>query len=103
MAIAIGYDESGREMRGRIVGVSSPNANFTAAIGPDPCGIAFINQTNGTALLTYLWDFGDGGTSTEKDPVHQYTAVGKYTVKLTATNAYGTNWREKIGCIEITE
>lgn len=34
----------------------------------------------------YAWDFGDGKTSTTKDPVHLYDAAGTYTVKLTATN-----------------
>ena len=31
---------------------------------------------------SWAWDFGDGGTSTEKNPTHTYAAVGKYTVKL---------------------
>ena len=34
----------------------------------------------------YLWDFGDNTTSTEKSPVHVYPRVGKYIVKLTASN-----------------
>lgn len=35
----------------------------------------------------YLWDFGDGSTSTEMSPVHQYALPGNYTVTLTASNA----------------
>lgn len=35
------------------------------------------------------WDFGDGSTSTEENPVHVYAAVGAYTVKLTATGLDG--------------
>lgn len=38
----------------------------------------------------WLWDFGDGSTSTEKDPVHIYEAGGIYTITLTATNSVGT-------------
>ncbi len=39
---------------------------------------------------TYAWDFGDGETSTEKDPEHTYAQSGKYTVKLTVTGKGGT-------------
>ena len=34
---------------------------------------------------TYLWDFGDGSTSTNIAPIHQYTKTGTYTVSLTLT------------------
>jgi PKD repeat protein len=37
----------------------------------------------------WAWDFGDGGTSTEQNPTHEYTTVGVYTVSLTATNPGG--------------
>jgi gliding motility-associated-like protein len=36
---------------------------------------------------TYVWDFGDGGSSTSSSPTHSYSASGTYTVKLTATNS----------------
>lgn len=44
----------------------------------------FINTTRGG--VTYLWNFGDGNTSTAVSPVHTYAATGNYTVTLTATN-----------------
>lgn len=37
----------------------------------------------------WRWDFGDGNTSTEKDPVHVYESGGTYTVTLTASNSLG--------------
>lgn len=37
----------------------------------------------GMTVLSYLWDFGDGTTSTEASPIHYYTAAGTYEVKLT--------------------
>jgi uncharacterized repeat protein (TIGR01451 family) len=49
----------------------------------------FTNTTTGELPITYEWDFGDGGTSTEVNPVHNYAAVGTYPVTLTATNSYG--------------
>jgi len=37
--------------------------------------------------LSYLWDFGDGETSTLENPTHIYTQVGEYTVTLTVTES----------------
>ncbi len=41
------------------------------------------------SIVSYLWDFGDGTTSTEIKPVKKYTAVGTYTVTLTVTDSDG--------------
>lgn len=49
---------------------------------------------------SWLWDFGDGSTSTEQNPVHLYTAIGNYTVSLQATNDYGSN--TKTGYVNLT-
>ena len=38
----------------------------------------------------WLWDFGDGETSTEKDPVHIYQSGGVYNITLSASNSMGT-------------
>lgn len=40
-------------------------------------------------LVSYLWDFGNGQTSTEADPVWHYSAAGSYTVTLTVTDDKG--------------
>ncbi len=50
----------------------------------------FTNETSGTLPLDYLWDFGDGITSTESSPVHEYTYPGLYTITLTAANLCGS-------------
>ncbi len=39
----------------------------------------------------YLWDFGDGNSSTQQNPIHIYNAPGLYTVNLTVTNACGSD------------
>jgi PKD repeat protein len=48
-----------------------------------------------TALVigadSYQWDFGDGNTSTETNPVHVYESGGIYTITLTATNGQGSS------------
>jgi hypothetical protein len=51
--------------------------------------VTFTNESTVSGTVTYLWDFGDGETSTEKDPVHTYAQKGEYTVKLTVTDEQG--------------
>jgi len=46
-------------------------------------------STNGPS--SWLWDFGDGNTSTNQNPIHNYTSSGVFDVKLTTTNQYGTD------------
>ncbi|MBS1978368.1 MAG: PKD domain-containing protein [Bacteroidetes bacterium] len=50
--------------------------------------VAFQNVTTG-ADAGYLWDFGDGSTSTQANPGHLYTAAANYNVTLTANNSIG--------------
>ena len=52
-----------------------------------PLTVNFTNNTLGT--VTSEWLFGDGGTSTNANPVHSYLAAGNYTVTLITTNANG--------------
>ncbi len=46
-------------------------------------------STDDIVIMSYLWDFGDGTTSTEMKPVKSYDAVGTYTVKLSVTDNEG--------------
>ncbi len=45
-----------------------------------------INYSSPASDLTYVWSFGDGGTSTAVNPSHIYSASGTYTIKLIITN-----------------
>ncbi|MGP3971753.1 PQQ-dependent sugar dehydrogenase [Streptomyces sp. 6N223] len=60
-------------------GVAPLEVAFSAEGSTDPDGDA----------LTYAWDFGDGGSSTEANPTHTYTENGEYTATLTVTDATG--------------
>ena len=51
--------------------------------------VHFRDQSIGTQINSWLWDFGDGRTSTLQNPTHQYYANGTYHVTLTAGNANG--------------
>ncbi len=54
---------------------------------------------NPTGGLTFLWDFGDGASSTEASTSHQFAAAGDYEVKLTVRNEEGA---EKSATFKIT-
>jgi PKD repeat protein len=60
-----------------------------------PCTIQF--KADGTFdrendEISLVWDFGDGSaTSTQSNPLHQYTTAGVYNVTLTGTDKYGNS------------
>ena len=62
-----------------------PRAIFTFGI-TDDTNVAFSNFSVGGD--SYIWDFADGSTSTEENPIHTYTVDGKYKVKLTVFNTF---------------
>ena len=77
-----------------INGVTEPAvADFSSnkTKGTVPLAVQFTDKSTGTGPFTYLWDFGDGSTSTEQNPSHTYTTIGKYTVTLTTTNSLGSS------------
>ncbi|HZF63846.1 MAG TPA: PKD domain-containing protein, partial [Chitinophagaceae bacterium] len=47
-----------------------------------PITVTFDNYTAGPGTLSYQWNFGDGGVSTEVNPTHNYTSSGQFTVTL---------------------
>ncbi|MEO8474669.1 MAG: PKD domain-containing protein [Chryseolinea sp.] len=51
---------------------------------------------------SYTWDFGDGQTSTEKDPVHVYTSGGYYTVTVRVTGKSGTDEKTAQLAVDVT-
>jgi len=61
--------------------------------------VTFKDLSTGSEPRTYLWDFGDGKTSTERNPVHNYMLSNNYTVSLTVTNPAGSNTTTKVNYI----
>jgi PKD repeat protein len=61
-----------------------------ASIGQCNGSVSFIDSSSGNAT-SWLWKFGDGDTSTLKNPMHTYTSAGNYIVKLLVTNSFGTD------------
>ncbi|RED96166.1 choice-of-anchor B family protein [Marinoscillum furvescens] len=65
---------------------SFPVANYTYESGANGT-ISFTNQSE--HATAYLWSFGDGETSQERSPVHEYASSGAYDVALIAMNDCG--------------
>ncbi len=69
---------------------AKPVASFTPSPGQVPIYSPFVDfQNNSLGGKTYLWDFGDGSTSVEFHPTHQYLDTGTYTITLIVTNTFG--------------
>jgi PKD repeat protein len=71
-----------------------PVAKFTVPavqrVGNPPLEVSFTDQSTNSPI-SWLWDFGDDCTSTDKDPNHIYNVPGTYDVNLTVMNAHGSN------------
>lgn len=93
-------------------------ANLTVAVTPkDPPPVAaFVaDKTSGTSPLTvkfsdkssgpitsWLWNFGDGKSSTAQNPTYTYPYAGKYTVKLTVSGPGGANTGTRTNYITVS-
>ncbi len=76
--------------RANAVTVLFPRARFRVDTPSCPGAVMiFVNQTTGTSVPSYRWEFGDGATSTSVNPSHIYTNPGTYTVKLVITESIG--------------
>lgn len=68
-------------------------AAFEHTVLVSPTGansLSVIDHTSGgTAPYTYLWDFGDGTTSTDHNPTHTWLEAGCYVLRQTVTDADG--------------
>ncbi|MEP7263466.1 MAG: PKD domain-containing protein [Bacteroidota bacterium] len=72
-----------------MIAVNTPIADFIApaASGCSPVTISFTNMSSDAT--DYLWDFGDGSTSTTINPTHIYNIPGFYDIMLVANNISG--------------
>lgn len=81
---------------------SPPATAFTATptAGLAPLTVQFTDAST-VHPTAWSWSFGDGGTSTDQNPQHTYAAPGTYTVTLTATNEYGSDYELKTDYITV--
>ena len=76
----------------QVISIEEPDleADFSASVtrGPAPLTVQFFDRSSGCPV-SWEWDFGDGGTSTEQNPEHTYLHSGTYDVRLTITDRFG--------------
>lgn len=96
-----------RRLRDMELRYLSPKALFRAF--PRSCKpgtpIRFQSLCEGD-IIRYMWDFGDGGTSVEQNPVYSYATEGTYTVKLhlvTASGAQGISTKSNYVSVSMSE
>jgi PKD repeat protein len=73
--------------------VATPAATFSLGDPMPTPGqpVEFVNQSGGQPPHTFVWDFGDGTTSNEANPIHAFHAPGTYTVRLLVENEHGVS------------
>lgn len=72
---------------GRSLAASFTYSPTSPAVGQS---VLFTDTSTGNPT-SWLWDFGDGETSTSQDPTHAYMTERAYTVTLSVSNASGSN------------
>lgn len=73
-----------------------PVPRFIARRGANQLQVVFDNESEGAPPLTFQWEFGDGATSTQDSPIHDYNQQGTFQVRLTVRN--GLNQQESAVC-----
>lgn len=68
-----------------------PTAYFKASDTASCTGMIDFRDQSLFGPVSWEWNFGDGNTSTQQNPSHQYMANGTYNVSLKVTNSYGAD------------
>ncbi len=92
------YEEDSAQV---IINMSLPQIDFsfTSVEGCLPLEVTFFNHSQFADSSTFFWDFGNGDTSNEVNPVHIYKESGIFTVSLEASNELGVVVRKEIDII----
>lgn len=90
-----------------IVGGRKPVADFrasaTSAFTGDAIEFTDLSSLGLAPITAWLWDFGDGKSSSDSSPIHTYTSAGVHTVSLTVTNAFGSDTETKASYIVVRD
>ncbi len=84
-----------------------PQAAFSVSVnsGKAPLTVNFndLSVAGDSNITSWLWDFGDGNTSTSANPSHSYSVPGNYDVQLTVTSNVGSDQATQTNAIEVLE
>ena len=92
---------------GCLEGNKAPVASFTRspASGPAPLAVFFdgaLSSDSDGAVVSYLWQFGDGSTASGVTATHEFASVGTHSVTLTVTDDRGGE-AETVRNVVVTE
>ncbi|MGH7132467.1 MAG: PQQ-dependent sugar dehydrogenase [Phycisphaerales bacterium] len=92
-------DRGANILRVRFIGY----ADFSASVvsGVAPLSVQFTDASSVPGTAAYLWEFGDGTTSTQQSPSHTYAEDGAYTVRLTVTGSAGPVMKERAAFVRV--
>lgn len=76
-------------------------AAFTVTTGSG-LTVVFTDESTGNVDV-YRWNFGDGRTSSARNPVHTYSSAGEYAVTLTVSNAISSDSASQLVTVGGTE
>ena len=81
-----------------------PVSDFAATpqSGNAPLAVSFTDLSTNIPTA-WMWNFGDGDTSTLQNPTHTFAGAGAYTVTLTASNNFGSDTQVKTNFITVTQ
>lgn len=84
-------------------GTTNLVADFTAdpTAGAAPLTVNFTDASSGSPT-SWDWDFGDGNSSTDQNPTHEYTSAGTHTVSLTVSDGDNSDLMTKTDFITVT-
>ena len=81
-------------------------SDFDAPIrtGAAPLNVQFYDSSKAlnTIIDSWLWNFGDGNTSTEQNPLHTYTNSSTFTVSLTVADGVINSTEQKLGYVVVS-
>lgn len=97
--LTVEYIDSLRCVEPQLIAFASEQQIF-ANENTQEADVTFVNLSQNAD--SYLWDFGDGESSTQSDPEHTYNCPGEYNVTLTATNSACEGSEEGVGTLSIS-
>jgi glucose/arabinose dehydrogenase len=83
----------------RIFYVGVVDFSATAPPGSAPVAVSFADASDVPGATAWHWDFGDGASSDERNPVHVFEYPGAYDVRLTVTSPAGSASRQKASAV----
>ncbi len=82
-------DSNDGELIKEITAPQPPSANFNFSVNQLQVSFTDASMDSDGEIVAYDWDFGDGQSSAQANPVHTYSSAGSYTVNLTVTDNDG--------------